>query len=211
MYEAVREEALHSTSTSEAHSPNAQQLQDAHPLDEPSDVDMNEAYQEAEVLEELQVGASLIPAEEESMYDDEHQQSSLEDADKDGNKSDAYARDFEALVEFLSSADADGGGEDEIFERLAAKVVLIRTVILIDEASDHSVTERLHDCPKLARLSGATCSGRCGRSRAEVHDSASHVIRLRTFQPVILDDLYLSDAGKPWYLRIICLVVPATG
>jgi hypothetical protein len=182
MYEAVREEALHSTPTSEAHSPNAQQLQDSHPsLDEPSDVDTNEAYQEAEVLEELQVGASLIPAEEESMYDDEHQLSPLEDADKDGNKSDAYAQDFEALVEFLSSADADGGGEDEIFERLAAKVVFIRTVILIDEASDHLVTERLHDCPKLARLSGATCSGRRGRSRAEVHDSASHVIRLRTF------------------------------
>ncbi|KAI0257376.1 hypothetical protein BJV78DRAFT_1277914 [Lactifluus subvellereus] len=123
MYEAIREEALRSTPTSEAHSPNAQQLQDVHlSLGEPSDAEMDEAYQEAEVLEVLQVRASLIPAEEEPMHDDEHQQSSLEDVDKDENKLDAYARDFEALVEFLASADADGGGEDEIFERLAAKV-----------------------------------------------------------------------------------------
>jgi hypothetical protein len=145
MYAAVRMEALHSTPMSSAHSPNAQPRQDAHhPRDESSDVEMNET----ELLEELQVGVSLIPADEESMHDDEHQRSSPEDANKNENKPDAFAQDFEALVKFLASADADGGDEDEIFERLAAKV--IRIIFLIDEVSDYSATERLHNCPELA-------------------------------------------------------------
>jgi hypothetical protein len=119
-------EALRSTPSSGAHPSTVRPHQGAHhSRDDTSDAKMDEAYREAELLEELQVGASLVPAEGESMYDDEHQQSWPEDANKDGNEPDAYTQDFEALVEFLASADADGGDEDEIFERLAAKVLLI--------------------------------------------------------------------------------------
>jgi hypothetical protein len=125
-YEEVRAEALRSTPSSSAHPSNIWPHQDAHhSRDGTSDAEMDEAYREAELLEELQVGASLVPAEGESMYDDEHQQSSPEDANKGGNEPDAYTQDFEALVEFLASADADAGDEAEIYERLATKVLLI--------------------------------------------------------------------------------------
>jgi DNA-binding SARP family transcriptional activator len=76
---------------------------------------MNEADRNTEELEELQVGASLILGGGDTVHDDE-QRPSL------GNERAAYTRDFEALVEFLTSADSDGGRDDEIFERLAAKV-----------------------------------------------------------------------------------------
>jgi len=81
-------------------------------------VEMKEADRDTEELEELQVGASLILAEGDLMHDNE-QQPPL--ARENRNERDAYARDFEALVEFLTSADSDGGQGDEIFERLAAK------------------------------------------------------------------------------------------
>jgi hypothetical protein len=129
MYETVRAEALLSTPTSGAL--NVQPRQGAHHArNEFGDAEMNEARQEAELLEELQVGASLIPTEGESMQDYEYEQSSPEDANEDGIELDPYAQDFEALVRFLVSADADGADEDEIFDRLAAKVVLIRVVFL---------------------------------------------------------------------------------
>jgi len=86
------------------------------------------------------VGASLVPAEGESMYDDEHQQSWPEDANKDGNEPDAYTQDFEALVEFLASADADGGDEAEIFERLAAKNSCITAPSWPDFLEQHATT-----------------------------------------------------------------------
>ena len=120
MYEAVRTEALSFTTASGAYPPNSH-LQDSihRPRNEISDVEMNEASRDPEELEELQVGASLILAEDDSMHDDEQRQSLPEE---NGSECNAYARDFEALVGFLASADSDGGRDDEIFERLAAKV-----------------------------------------------------------------------------------------
>ncbi len=120
MYEAVRTEALSFTTASGAYPPNSH-LQDSihRPRNEISDVEMNEASRDPEELEELQVGASLILAEDDSMHDDEQRQSL---PGENGSECNAYARDFEALVGFLASADSDGGRDDEIFERLAAKV-----------------------------------------------------------------------------------------
>ena len=117
MYEAIKTEVLDSVSGPEAHLPNPQQHQDA------SAAEMNEVDRAVDELDELQVGASLIPAEAEPMHEDE-QQSLIK---KEENKEEilSYARDFEALVEFLTSSDAEGGEEDEIFERLRAKVVHI--------------------------------------------------------------------------------------
>lgn len=120
IYEAVRTEAFGFTAASGAY-PHNSHPQDSthHPRNETSDVEMNEAGRDTEELEELQVGASLILAEGDSMNDDEQRQSP-----PGGNYSerDAYARDFEALVGFLTSEDSDTGQDDEIFERLAAKV-----------------------------------------------------------------------------------------
>ncbi|KAI9445029.1 hypothetical protein H4582DRAFT_1912851 [Lactarius indigo] len=118
MFEAIRAETLQSISAPEVHPPNPQQPQDV------SDAEMNEVDQAVDELDELQVGASLIPAEAEPMHEDE-QQPIVKEENKDESISDAYARDFEALVDFLTSADAEGGGEDEIFERLREKVVHI--------------------------------------------------------------------------------------
>ena len=118
MYEAIKTESLHSVSVPELHAPNLQQHQDA------SDAEMNEADRAVDELDELQVGASLIPAEAEPMHEDE-QQSLIKEENKEETLSDVHARDFEALVEFLTSSDAEGGEEDEIFERLRAKVVHI--------------------------------------------------------------------------------------
>ena len=117
MYEAIKTEMLHSVSDPEANLPNPQQRQGA------SDAEMNEVDRAVDELDELQVGASLIPAEAEPMHEDA-QQSLIK---KEENKEEilSYARDFEALVEFLTSSDAEGGEEDEIFERLRAKVVHI--------------------------------------------------------------------------------------
>jgi hypothetical protein len=120
IYEAVRTEALSSAAASRAH-PTDSQPQDSthHPRNETSDVEMKE--RDTEELEELQVGASLILADGDPMHDDQ-QPPPL--ARENGNERDAYARDFEALVEFLTSPETDGGRDDEIFERLAAKVKL---------------------------------------------------------------------------------------
>lgn len=118
MYEAIKTESLHSGSVPELHAPNLQQHQGA------SDAGMNEADRAVDELDELQVGASLIPAEAEPMHEDE-QQSLIKEENKEETLSDVHARDFEALVEFLTSSDAEGGEEDEIFERLRAKVVHI--------------------------------------------------------------------------------------
>lgn len=116
MYEAIKTESLDSVSAPEVHVPNPQQLQDA------SDAEMNEVDRAVDELDELQVGASLIPAE--PMHEDE-QRSLIKEENKEETISDVHARDFEALVEFLTSSDAEGGEEDEIFERLRAKVVHI--------------------------------------------------------------------------------------
>jgi hypothetical protein len=118
MYEAVRTEAL--TAASGVHPPGSHlQGNTHHPRNEAGDAEMNEIDRNTEELEELQVGASLILDGGDPMHDDE-EQTSLTGGK--GNERDAYARDFEALVEFLTSADSDGGRDDEIFERLAAKV-----------------------------------------------------------------------------------------
>lgn len=119
MYEAVRTEALSFTAASGTHPPDLH-LQDNtyRPPNESSDVEMNETGRDTEELEELQVGASLL-AEGDSIHDDEQQQSL---PGENSSERDAYMRDFEALVGFLTSADSDGGRDDEIFERLAAKV-----------------------------------------------------------------------------------------
>ena len=119
MYEAVRTEALSFTTASEPHPP-ASDLQDStyQPRNETSDVEMDEAGRDTEELEELQVGASLL-AEGDSIHDDEQRQSL---PGENSCERDAYVRDFEALVGFLTSADSDGGRDDEIFQRLAAKV-----------------------------------------------------------------------------------------
>jgi hypothetical protein len=118
MYEAVRTEALSFTAASGPQPPDSH-LQDStyHPRTETSDVEMNEAGRDTEELEELQVGASLLD-EGNSIHDDEQRQSL---PGENGSERDAYVRDFEALVGFLTSADSDGGRDDEIFERLAAK------------------------------------------------------------------------------------------
>jgi len=121
MYESVRLAAL-GLAASGTNTPNSQQgLGNYHSLNKSSDVEMIEAGRDAEKLEELQVGASLIVAEDGS--DDELQP--LEGENEDRNERDAYARDFEAIVEFLISPDADIGQEHEIFERLTAKSICI--------------------------------------------------------------------------------------
>ncbi|KAI0281573.1 hypothetical protein BGY98DRAFT_957988 [Russula aff. rugulosa BPL654] len=106
------------TTASEPHPP-ASDLQDStyQPRNETSDVEMDEAGRDTEELEELQVGASLL-AEGDSIHDDEQRQSL---PGENSSERDAYVRDFEALVGFLTSADSDGGRDDEIFQRLAAK------------------------------------------------------------------------------------------
>lgn len=117
MYEAVRAEALSFTAASGPHPPDSRPQGGStyQPRNETSDVEMNEAGRDTEELEELQVGASLL-AESDSIHDDGQRQS------LPGDNSEAYVRDFEALVGFLTSADSDGGRDDEIFERLEAKV-----------------------------------------------------------------------------------------
>jgi hypothetical protein len=155
MYEAIKTEASHSVSAPEVDPPNSEQQQD------PSDAEMNEVDRDADELDELQVGASLIPAEAEPMHEDE-QQSLVKEENKDETISNAYARDFEALVEFLTSADAEGGEEDEIFDRLREKVVHIG--ILTSYATDHLIAACLSECPKLGWFFGAPCSSRDRRS-----------------------------------------------
>jgi hypothetical protein len=119
MYEAVRTKALSFTAASGPHPPDSNpQDSTYHPQNETSDVEMNEAGRDTEELEELQVGASLL-AEGDSIHNDEQQQSLPGEI---SSERDAYGRDFEALVGFLTSADSDGGRDDEIFERLATKV-----------------------------------------------------------------------------------------
>jgi len=118
MYEAIKTETLQSVFGHEVNPPNARQHQDA------SDTEMNEVDRAVDELDEQQVGASLIPAETEPMHEDE-QQSLIKEENKEETFSDAYARDFEALVEFLTSAEAEGGEEDEIFERLREKHVCV--------------------------------------------------------------------------------------
>jgi len=109
MYEAVRTEAL--TAASGVHPPGSHlQGNTHHPRNEAGDAEMNEIDRNTEELEELQVGASLILDGGDPMHDDE-EQTSLTGGK--GNERDAYARDFEALVEFLTSADSDGGRDDE--------------------------------------------------------------------------------------------------
>jgi hypothetical protein len=110
MYNAVRTEAL-----GLGPAPESQH--------EIRDAEMHEA-RDTEELEELQVGASLILTEGEPVHNDE-QEPSLEGGKEDTDGRDTYARDFEALVGFLTSADADCGEEDEIFDRLTAKVILL--------------------------------------------------------------------------------------
>jgi len=117
IYKAVRTEALGLGPVAGAHPPESQR--------EIRDVEMNEA-RDTEELEELQVGASLILTEGERMHDAE-QKSSPEGGNEDTDGRDAYARDFEALVGFLTSADADCGEEDEIFDRLTAKSTCLTT------------------------------------------------------------------------------------
>ena len=119
MYEAVRADALNTTAAPGPHPPDSH-LQDSthHPRNGTIDVEMNEAGRDTEELEELQVGASLL-AEGDSIHDDEQRRSLPGES---GSECDAYVRDFEALVGFLTSPDSDGGRDDEIFERLAAKV-----------------------------------------------------------------------------------------
>jgi len=151
MYESVRAAALGLT-TSGRNTPTSQQGQGAyHSLNESSDVEMFEAGRDAEELEELQVGASLVVGEDESTHDDELQPS-LEGANEDESERDAYARDFEAIVEFFMSPDADTGQEHEIFERLTAKVIPVRT--LIDGPPNNLATERMHHCSELVCISG---------------------------------------------------------
>jgi len=123
MYEAVRSKALSLAQVYGARPLDLQQRRGNHqPQNEIDDVDMDEP-RNTEELEELQVGASLIPTEGEPVRDDE-QKRSLEGENEDTHgRDDAYARDFDAIVEFLTSADADIGGQDgaEIFRRLTAK------------------------------------------------------------------------------------------
>jgi len=135
MYEAIKTEALHSVTNPEAHPPQHQDT---------GDTEMNEVDRDVDELDELQVGASLIPAEAEPMHEDE-QQSIIKEENKEETISDAYARDFEALVEFLTSADAEGGGEDEIFERLRAKHVCVSAPSWSDFLEHHAaaVTEEV--------------------------------------------------------------------
>ena len=130
MYEAIRAEAFHFVSAPQVHPPNSQQHQD------PGDAEMNEVDREVDELDELQVGESLIPAEAEPTHEDE-QHSLVKVENNDDTISDAYARDFEALVEFLTSSDAEGGEDDEIFERLREKVVHIG--IITGCATDHLI------------------------------------------------------------------------
>jgi len=151
MYEAVRTEALSFTTASGPH-PHDAHLQGStcHPRNETRDVEMNEAGRDTEELEELQVGASLL-AEGDSIHDDEHRQSL---PGENGSEHGAYVQDFEALVGFLASGDSDGGRDDEIFERLAAKV---KPQNVIGGTPNNSFTEHMHDCPKLAGVSGTAC------------------------------------------------------
>jgi hypothetical protein len=158
MYEAVRTEALSFTAASGPHPPGSH-LQDStyHLRNETSDVEMNEAGRDTEELEELQVGASLLD-EGDFIHDDEQRQSL---PGEDGSERDTYARDFEALVGFLTSADSDGGRDDEIFERLAAKV---KPQNVIGGTPNNSFTEHMHDRPELAGVSGTARRGSNRRS-----------------------------------------------
>jgi hypothetical protein len=58
-------------------------------------------------------------AEGDSIHDDEQRQLL---PGENGSERDAYVRDFEALVGVPDVCNRDGGRDDEIFERLAAKV-----------------------------------------------------------------------------------------
>lgn len=164
MYEAVRTEALGLALNPGAHPPDLQHQRGSHhPQNEISDVDMD-VGRNTEELEELQVGASLILTEGEPVRDD-GRQPSLEGENEDTHEcDDEYARDFEAIVKFLTSADADFGGQDgaEIFRRLTAKVIFLR--VLCYEASTNSVTEHMHYCSELARIFGPACESRGTRS-----------------------------------------------
>ena len=162
MYEAVRTEALGFVPVSEVHPPDSQHRRGAHhPQNETGDTETDEVDRDTEELEELQVGASLILTEGEPMHNDE-QGPSLGGGNEDTHEHDAYARDFEALVGFLTSEDADCGREDEIFDRLTAKVILIR--ILFDETPNDLATESMHDCSELGYLFGTARRGRDRRS-----------------------------------------------
>lgn len=153
MYKAVSTEALGLGPVAGAHPPDSQH--------EIRDAEMNEADRDTEELEELQVGASLILTEGEPVHDGE-QEPSLEGGKEDTDGRNAYARDFEALVGFLTSADADCGEEDEIFDCLTAKVILPR--IFTDKTLNDSSTEHMPDCSELVRLFGAACGSRNRRS-----------------------------------------------
>lgn len=118
MYEAVRTEALSFSAASGPHPPDSHLQDSTYNLrNKISDVEMNEGDRDTEELEELQVGASLLA--EGDLHDDEQRQSL---PGENGSERDAYVQDFEALVGFLTSTESDGGRDDEIFERLAAKV-----------------------------------------------------------------------------------------
>jgi len=127
MYEAVRTEALGLALGSGPHPPDPQQQWgNHHPQNEIGGADMDET-RNTEELEELQVGASLILTEGGPVRDDEQEPSPERENEDMHERGDAYARDFEAIVEFLTSADADFGGQDgaEIFRHLAAKSTCI--------------------------------------------------------------------------------------
>ena len=174
MYEAVRTKALSLALVYGAHPLDPQQQRGNHqPQNEIADVDMDGA-RNTEELDELQVGASLILTEGEPVCDDE-QERSLEGENEDTHgRDDAYARDFDAIVEFLTSADADIGGQDgaEIFRRLTAKVISLRVPCY--EAPNNSVTEPMHYCSELARLFGPACESRRTRSGTKVYNSTDY-------------------------------------
>jgi len=97
------------------------------------DAGVNVADQDTEELEELEVGGSLIILDEDQAMRD------------GGDERDAYTRDLEALVEFLISEDADGGQEDELFERLTAKNTCVTAESWPDFLEQHAdaVTEEV--------------------------------------------------------------------
>lgn len=164
MYEAVRTEALGLALGSGPHPPDPQQQRgNHHPQNEIGGADMDEA-RDTEELEELQVGASLILTEGEPVRDDEQEPSSEGENEDTHERGDAYARDFEAVVEFLTSPDADFGGQDgaEIFRHLAAKVIFLGVPCY--EAPNNSVTEHMHYCSELVRLFGTARESRRTRS-----------------------------------------------
>jgi hypothetical protein len=164
MYEAVRTEALGLALGSGPHPPDTQQQRgNHHPQNEIGGVDMDEA-RDTEELEELQVGASLILTEGEPVRNDEQEPSPQGGNEGTHEHDDAYARDFEAIVEFLTSADADFEGQDgaEIFRRLTTKVIFLRAPCY--EAPNNLVTEHMYYCSELVRLFGPTRESRRKRS-----------------------------------------------